>query len=189
MCVLCDGQDEAFDVLDSFIGEGLKSGDRALHIIDERYRPDHLRRMQRFGVDVLAAQSSGQLEVRGWQDTFLRLGFFNQYAMLDLLEEVLEESRRRGFRSTRFLVDMGWASQDRPGVSDMAEFCARVNDVLPGREASIACIYDIARFSASSIVDVLRGHPVAAVGGVVHENPFHVPAHDLLEELRARRRI
>ena len=187
LCVLCDGQDEAFDLLGSFIEEGFRNGEKAFHVIDERHHAEYLRRLEKCGVDVVAARSSDQLEVRGWQDTFLRRGFFNQYAMLDLLEEVLEEARHRGFRFTRFLVDMGWASENRPGVSDMAEFCARLNEVVPRHEASVACIYDVTRFSANSIVDVLRGHPMAAIGGVVRENPFHVPAHELLQELRARK--
>ncbi len=188
VCVFCNGRDEAFDLLRSFIGEGLRNGDKAFHIIDEKHRLDHLRGLEKFEMDLAAAQGSGQLEVRSWQDTFLRLGFFNQYAMLDMLEEVLAEAKHRGFAFTRFLVDMGWALEDRPGVTDMVEFCARLNEVVPRYEASVACIYDVARFSASSIVDVLRAYPVAAVGGLVHENPFHVPAHELLQELRTRRR-
>jgi len=189
VCVFCNGRDEAFDLLCCYIDEGFKKSDKAFHVVDDRDRLDHLRRQEKLGMDVAAAQSSGQLEVRGWQETFLRPGFFNQYAALDMLEDVLAEARHRGFAFTRFLVDMGWASEDRPGVSDMVEFCARLNEVVPRHEASVACVYDVARFSASSIVDVLRAHPVAAVGGLVHENPFHVPAHELLQEMRARKKI
>ncbi len=188
-CVLCGGREEALDLLCSYVDEGFRKGEKAFHIVDEQHRVDHLRRLEIFGIDVGAAQSAGQLEVRGWQDTFLRKGFFNQYAVLDLLEDALEEARHRGFPFTRFLVDMGWASEDRPGVADMVEFCARLNEAVPRNEASVACIYDVARFSATSIVDILRVHPVAAVGGQVRENPFHVPPHELLEELRARKRM
>jgi hypothetical protein len=36
------------------------------------------------------------------------------------------------------------------------------------------------------VIDVLRSHPVAIIGGVVHENPFFVPPDELLHELRER---
>lgn len=42
--------------------------------------------------------------------------------------------------------------------------------------------HGLARFSASSVVDVLRSHPVAVIGGIVHENPFFVPPGELLRE-------
>ena len=60
-------------------------------------------------------------------------------------------------------------------------------DVASRHEATIVCTYDLARFSAAAVIDVLRSHPVAVIGGMVHENPFHVPAGELLRELRERR--
>ena len=36
-------------------------------------------------------------------------------------------------------------------------------------------------------MDILRTHPVAIVGGLVHENPFYVPPDDFLAERRGRR--
>jgi hypothetical protein len=49
------------------------------------------------------------------------------------------------------------------------------------------CTYDLARFSASSVIDVLRSHPVATIGGIVHENPFYMPPDELLRELETSR--
>jgi hypothetical protein len=33
---------------------------------------------------------------------------------------------------------------------------------------------------------VLRTHPAAIIGGILQENPFYVPADELLAELRER---
>jgi hypothetical protein len=35
-------------------------------------------------------------------------------------------------------------------------------------------------------MDVLRTHPMAIIGGTLHENPFFVPPDQLLLELRGR---
>jgi hypothetical protein len=40
-----------------------------------------------------------------------------------------------------------------------------------------------------SAPNVLRCHPVAVVGGIVHENPFYVPPAELLRELRQRQAV
>jgi MEDS: MEthanogen/methylotroph, DcmR Sensory domain len=187
VCVLYHSTDEEFRVLRPFIAEGFQKGDKAFHIINERKRQDHLRQIAALGVDVPAAERTGQLEVRGWENAHLRAGLFDQHAMLALVEEVLTDTRGRGFPFTRWVADMGWALEDRPGVADLVEYCTRLNGVVPRHEATIICTYDLARFSASAVIDVLRSHPVAVIGGMVHENPFFVPPDELLRELRERR--
>jgi hypothetical protein len=186
VCVLYHSSDEEFRVLRPFIAEGFRKGDKAFHIIDEQNRPKHLRQIAGLGVDVLAAERSGQLEVRGWETAHLRPGWFDQHAMLDLVEEVLTDTKRQGFPFTRWVANMGWALGGHRGVEDLVEYCTRLNDVTPRHEATIICTYDLARFSAGSVIDVLRSHPVAVIGGIVHENPFYVPPEELLRELRQR---
>jgi hypothetical protein len=186
ICVLYHSADEEYQVLRPFIREGFQRGDRAFHIIDAKQRPDHLRRLTELGIDVAGSENTGQLEVRGWEDAHLRPGWFDQHAMLSLVDEVLADTKRRGFPFTRWVANMGWALGDWRGVSDLVEYCTRLNEVVPKHEATIVCTYDLARFSASSVIDVLRSHPVAIIGGIVHENPFFVPPEELLQELRER---
>jgi hypothetical protein len=187
VCVLYDSADEEYRVLRTFVRDGFARGDRAFHIIDPRQRPDHLRRLAGYGIDVPAAVGSGQLEVRGWEDAHLRPGWFDQHAMLALVEEALGDTKRRGFPFTRWVANMGWALGEYRGVGDLVEYCTRLNEVVPRHEATIVCTYDLARFSASAVIDILRSHPVAVIGGLVHENPFHVPPEELIRELRERR--
>jgi hypothetical protein len=189
VCVLYHSTDEEFRVLRPFIADGFRKGDRAFHIIDERQRSDHLRRLTELGVDVPAAEGTGQLEVRGWEQAHLRPGWFDQHAMLALVEEALTDTRQRGFPFTRWVANMGWALGGYRGVGDLVEYCSRLNDVVPRHEATIICTYDLAQFSATSVIDVLRSHPVAVIGGIVHENPFYVPPDELLRELRQRQSL
>lgn len=72
-------------------------------------------------------------------------------------------------------------------MGDLVEYCTRLNHVVPKHQATVVCTYDLARFSARSIIDVLRTHPVAIIGGVVHENPFYVAPEQLLQELEVRK--
>jgi hypothetical protein len=183
ICVLYHGADEEYRVLRPLIREGFTRGEKAFHIIDARQRPDHLRRLAELGIDVPSAEGAGQLEVRGWEDAHLKPGWFDQHAMLGLVEEVLADSKRRGFSFTRWVANMGWALGEWHGVGDLVEYCTRLNHVVPRHEATIVCTYDLARFSAGAVIDVLRSHPAAVIGGVVHENPYFVPPDELLREL------
>jgi hypothetical protein len=45
VCVFYNSQEEEYNILRSFISEGFSKGDKAVHIIDERSRQEHLRRL------------------------------------------------------------------------------------------------------------------------------------------------
>ena len=49
-------------------------------------------------------------------------------------------------------------------------------------------MYDLAKFGAGVVMDILRTHPMALIAGVLQENPFFVPPDEFLRELRARDR-
>lgn len=44
------------------------------------------------------------------------------------------------------------------------------------------------RFGGPIVVDVLRTHPVAIVGGVGHENPFFAPPAEFMVEMLSRQK-
>ncbi len=128
ICAFFNTRDEEYGVLLPFIEEGLELGERAFHIVDPRLRDDHLARLAAVGIDVETAQRRGQLEVRKWEDAYLRDGRFDQDAMLALIQEVLGD---RAFPRTRLVAHMEWALEDRPGVDDLVEYETRLNYVLP----------------------------------------------------------
>lgn len=131
VCAFFNTKDEEYRVLLPFIKEGFEHGDRAFHIVKDEHRPSHRRRLQDAGIDVPGAESSGQLEVRRWEDAYLREGRFDQDRMLALIEEVLQAGTRAGYPLTRLVANMEWALEDRPGVDDIVEYETRLNFVLP----------------------------------------------------------
>ena len=84
-------------------------------------RAEHLQRLAEAGVNVERAMEPGQLEMRPWQDEYLRGERFDQDAMLTLIEEVLQSGAAAGYRLTRFLAHMEWALLDKPGVDDLVD--------------------------------------------------------------------
>src|SRR2546422_7509849 len=119
VCAFFNTRDEEYRVFLPFIKEGLSRGEKAFHIVDPTLRRDHVERLAAAGVDVAAVEKSGQLDLRTWQEAYLRGGHFDQAAMLALIEEVLTEGKRRGFPLTRLVAHMEWALEDRPGVDDL----------------------------------------------------------------------
>ncbi|HEY8131969.1 MAG TPA: MEDS domain-containing protein [Thermoanaerobaculia bacterium] len=55
------------------------------------------------------------------------------------------------------------STADSRRLGDLAEFEASVNDVLPRYDYVVICVYDLSRFPATTIIDVIRSHQRALV--------------------------
>ena len=188
VCAFFSSIDEEHRVLHSFIKDGFDGGERAFHIVDPDLREDHLKRLAGAGINVERVLGSGQLQVRPWQDAYLRGNRFDQDAMLAFLEDVLQSAAAGGYPLTRLLAHMGWALLDKPGVDDLLEYETRINYVLPKYDDSVICVYDLTKIRSAVAMDLIRTHPVVIMGGLLHENPFFVPPDQFLVEIRERRR-
>lgn len=131
VCAFFNSKDDEYRVLLPFVKEGFERGDKAFHIVDPNHRPEHRRRLGEAGIDVAEAERTGQLEVRRWEDAYLREGHFDQNRMLALIEEVLQGGKAQGYPLTRLIANMEWALEDRPGVDDIVEYETRLNFILP----------------------------------------------------------
>ena len=184
-CAFFHDQEEDYRLLLPFVKEGFEQKDKIFQIVDGRHLAERRRRLGALGIDVAAAEQTGQLEVRSWENAHLREGRFDQYAMLALVEEVLGKGRQQ-FGLTRFWANMEWALEDFPGCDDIVEYESRLNHVTSRFDDVVICTYDLNRFSATVVMDILRTHPQVIVGGILQENPFYVPPEQLLDELRMR---
>ena len=186
ICGFFHSQEEEYRVLLPLAKEGFERGEKVFHIVDREHRPERMRRLEEVGISPAAARRPGQVEIRAWEDAHLRGGRFDQDAMMTLLEETLRGAKADGFGQTRVWANMEWALGEFPGVEDLVEYETRVNYFLPRYDDLVVCTYDLTKFGASVVVDILRTHPLVILGGILQENPFFVPPDEFLRELRAR---
>lgn len=185
-CAFFHSTDEEFEFLLPYAMSADHRRERVFHIADKRQLTDRRARFESNGYDVKAAEQTGQLELRPWEEAYLRNGRFNQYAMLELIQDVLRDGRSRGFETTRLWANMEWALEDLPGVNQIVEYETRLNEVLPKFDDIVVCTYDLAKFSAPVVMDIMRTHPQVIIGGIVQDNPFFVPPGEFLAELNRR---
>ena len=189
ICAFFNSADEEHRVLRAFIKDGFDRGDKAFHLVNPELREQHLKLLAEAGINVHQAIDTGQLEVRRWQDAYLRGDHFDQNAMLALIEEVLQSAGTAGYPLTRLVAHMEWALLDKPGVDDLVEYETRLNYVLPKYDDPVICTYDLSKFGANTVMDIMRTHPVVIIGGVLQENPFFVPPDQFLLEVKDRRSL
>jgi hypothetical protein len=186
VCAFFHSKEEEYRVLMPFIKDGFENGDRAFHVVDPNHRPAHLQRLEKAGIDVATAEAHGQLEVRPWQEAYIKDGYFDQYRMIGTIKDALDPAKKHPGKVTRLIANMEWALEDLPGVHGIVEYETRLNHVLPQYHDPVICTYDLSRFDASVAMDVMRTHPMAIIGGILQENPFYVPPDQMLQELQER---
>lgn len=188
VCAFFHSKDEQYRVLMPFFKDGVERGDRSFHILDPKYLDEHVRRLEQEGINVEDAQADGVLDIRTWNEAHVEGGLFDQEQWLAKVLELLDPARRPPGKLVRGFANMEWALEDFPGVQKLVEYETRLNYYLPRyvNTAPIVCTYDLSRFGAEVVMDILRTHPMVIIGGILQENPFYVPPDEMLKELEER---
>ncbi len=189
LCTIYDSDEQHRALLTRFIAAGLARGERVLYVVDARTGDTIRAYLADAGVDPADAERRDQLWILAQHDTYLRDDRFDPDAMIELLAEETERARADGFTALRITGEMSWVLRGLPGSERLVEYEAKLNRFFPGRRALALCQYDRRRFDASVLLDVLRTHPLAAVGDELMDNPHYVPPEELLADPRPDREL
>lgn len=187
VCAFFNDDDEAYRVLLPFIRDGFGCNHKAVHVVSPGQEDPHRRRLAEAGIDLAAAEQTGQLDLRTNTETYLRDGKFDPDRMLEVFERLASGNEPGGFPLSRIVCQMEWAGRDKPGVERLIEFESRVNEVWRQHEDAVICVYDLRKFGGDTVIDIMRTHPMVIIGGVLQRNPFYVPPDQFLKELGERR--
>lgn len=187
VCAFFNSADEEYRVLLPFIRDGFACGDKAVHVVNPERWADHLERLEAAGIDPAAAGRRGQFELRTTTDAYLKEGRFDQDRMLEVFEQMASGNAGGEFPLSRIVCHMDWAADNRSHFENLVEFESRVNQVWQRHDDVVICVYDLARFGGSTVVDIMRTHPMIIIGGILQRNPFYVPPEQFLRELHQRR--
>jgi hypothetical protein len=187
VCAFFNSADEEYRVLLPFIRDGFQCGHKAIHVVNPDQREDHLQRLAEAGIDLAAAQQSGQLELRINTEVYLPDGRFDPDRMISVFERLASGNSGEGYPLSRICCRMDWTVKDQSHVDDVIEFESRVNDVWRRHEDAVICTYHLRQFRGDEMIDIMRTHPMVIIGGILQQNPFFVPPEEFLEEFRQRR--
>jgi AcrR family transcriptional regulator len=158
---LFDGPQDAADVLVPFVIDGLRAGERVIHVVEDR--DAYLDNLARH-TDVGPAIASGRLDVRAWDEAYLSAGRFDAARMLAYIRRSLREAKALGFPATRLIGDMEWAREGVSGVDELLAYEGALDRILARPRVAVVCAYDTQQHAASRIAAVTAIHDVAVMG-------------------------
>jgi hypothetical protein len=140
----------------SFLGEGLRSGDKGVCIVDSN-RPLQLLADPDKGIDVEGHVASGQLEVRNSSEAYFRSGRFSPDGLLVDLDDSLTAAMAEGcFAFVRVINEMPGSVINVP-QEDLLAFESELKRFAPRYPQAILCLYDVNHF-AGMVIGLLKSH-------------------------------
>ena len=169
VCVFYPSLAERDEILIPFLRAGLAAGDKCVVIVDTE---EPTAELSALGAGVGERQSG--LQVLRSQDTYLANGSFSSEAMLSFWDRTMSAALSEGFTFARLAGEMTWALRQLPGVSELVEYEAQLNLLLPQHPQVVLCFYELDVFSGELLVNVLKTHPKVLIGGMVLDNPYYL---------------
>jgi DNA-binding CsgD family transcriptional regulator len=156
-----------------FLEEGLRQGDKCLCLIDD-VEPALVRdrAVGQPGPDY--SRRSAQLDVERSSDAYLRSGEFSVEDMVSFLSESVGAAIADDFDLLRAAGEMSWVLSGAPGWDDLFVYESSLNHVVAQVPAILMCLYDLKKFGAEMLVEVLHTHPKVLLDGTVIDNPHYV---------------
>lgn len=172
-CALYSGPAERDRLLYPFLEEGLRQGDKCLCLIDD-VEPALVRDLAVGQPGPGFSRRSAQLDVERSSDVYLRSGEFSVDGMVSFLSESVDAAVAGDFDLLRAAGEMSWVLPGAPGWDELFVYESSLNHVVEEVPAILMCLYDLKKFGAEMLVEVLHTHPLVLLDGTVIDNPHYM---------------
>jgi hypothetical protein len=175
ICGLYETEAERDDIIMGFLHEGDLKNDLEIYFPVER-TAENFREvyMNRFPESKENVTDISRFLVNDYRQFYFPDGKFIPKRMLEGHEQYFTESQKNGRRNIRATAEMIWALEAIQGVEYLMAYESRLNYFFPGKPWISICLYNLNKFSGSTIVNVLRTHPYVISGGVITQNPYYM---------------
>lgn len=187
ICAFFDSASQEAACVGPYIAEGLDTGEQVFTVREAAQCMPYLRRLSAaIGRTFEREIASGQLRLRPTEETYTAAPGFESDRMIELLVQVIDESREAGHPRLRTCGDMGWALTGLRDTDQLMDYEARVNLLSHAHECTFMCVYDLNKFGGRAVMDVLSTHPLVVMGDRVVDNPYYVEPREFLAQLTSR---
>jgi len=181
VCALVSGPVERDRLLVQFLQEGLRHGDQCVCLIDE-LETESMRERAFAPAGLGDTRRSGHLDLYSAPDAYLRAGADSSKQKISYLVSHSSSPDGHGFPLLRAAGQMSQPLHE-PGSREFSTYESAVILILAQLPAVFLCLYDMRRFGAGMLADVLKVHSRVLLDGTVLYNPHSVAPPDSPERV------
>ncbi len=177
VCLLYRDSHEGLASAVAFIEAGLRDHDQCIYITDDNPPEDVLQALERSGVDIEYSLQSEQLVLGTKDGSYLESGTFKPNAAIKLFQEASRQATSNGFRAVRGCAEMTWQlNSSHTETEHLLDYESRLNEELFRDHQVVGmCQFNINRFGAAAIREIIYTHPIVIIGGLMCENIYYKP--------------
>jgi len=172
---------EQLPIVAAYIKDGLARGERCLYLVDDSVVHEVTHALVAANVAVTRERRRGALVLLAAEDVYLEHGAFDCEAMLQLLNDAIEQALHDEFTGLRVAGEMTWLLRSEHGPDCALEYESLLNEFFSRRRATGLCLYNQSRLPAKALDGALRTHPRVVVGEKSYANRYFaahtVPSH------------
>jgi PAS domain S-box-containing protein len=186
ICLIYESKEEWRAAVVPFISIGLKRGEKCIYIVDTSTADGIRKYLVEEGVDVAAAEKSGQLCILHETEAYTTEGSFDPDKMIALLISETEKAIAEGYPAIRGSDETTWVLHVHRGSERLLEYEAKLNrDFFPKYPCLAICQYDRWKFDPEIIKNVIMTHPLLVRGNNIYHNFYYIPPEEYLSQRRA----
>jgi hypothetical protein len=190
ICQLYNKVTEIVGVTARLLQVGLASGEKCYFAAAPSTVRELEQTLAKSGVDVAAAQQSGQLILVGDREPLLIGKRFDPWHLLSTHQTFIAQAVRENWKACRISIDMTWLTADVATPEQILKYEAGADAIFTFQNAPIIALmhYDYSKLPGQLVVEMLKLHPIAVVGKFIKRNPYYVNSEQyLLKILRVNR--
>lgn len=173
LVALYSNEEEVTEYTEAFIYAALRRNDRCVYISRDADVPDLRRRIKAFDLPTV---KRGDLVMLTTSEVYTKEPMFHPEHMLSKLQTLVEAALSDGFAGLSITGELNWAQDYPNGTNGVVEYEWRLNETVFDRfPISAMCRYDINKFSADMIINIIQLHPYVLWNSEIHENPYYIP--------------
>ena len=169
ICAFYSGATGRDEIVVPFLAEGIRAGQRCICILDTLRPADVLARLSTH-VDPGDSVQTGQLTLGTPVDAYLASGQFRTEDMLRYWQHEAKAPHGPYVSFARVAGEMPSVLDNPDGRAEFFRYESMLN-VAAGLPEVILCLYDLERYGAAVMMNVLQTHPRVIVNNTIRNNP------------------
>jgi PAS domain S-box-containing protein len=155
-CLFYKTKEDLLDFLIPFFKTGLEHQEFCLCVASEPLIAEKAERAMRNAIpDFERYVAEGQLEITPNTDWYLINGYFDEQRVLQGWINKLDQALAKGFLGLRFAANILLEKHD---WENFAQYEGKLEQNLHGLQIEVLCAYNLNRYSAANMLDVIRHH-------------------------------
>jgi PAS domain S-box-containing protein len=180
LCCLYEPGEGRRALVTALMRQGLEQGEKVIYVAEARSVDTILGHLREDGLAVEPYLECGQLAVLSHSEVCPQDGASGPERLMAVLRSELDRSLAQGYSALRFTAEMSWGLRAPSDGKWLMEYESGLDRFLPGSRCVAICQYNMHRFDPAILLEMLRTHPLVAVGTDVYDNFYYVPPADLV---------